>query len=328
MIHFIFSIFSIFTSPAYAHVGYVVGQNEFTENLGRDTLYFLSPLTRAENILLIAGTLAAVFVLYFLAWKIAPIRNRIVALRARLSTYQEYMPWILRLSLGIAFMGASVAQVLISPTLPHPGFIGIQLTIGFALLGGIAVVPAVILGLLLFIVAIAQKTYIVGNAELAASLLSLLILGGGRPGVDDLFGIPEWKVPQLKKYVPLLLRIGIGGALIFLSLYEKVLNPHVSDLVVAKYHLNEIIPVGAAMWVFAVGMIELAVGILIFIGFQTRLVSAIAFLVLIVTFFFFKEEVYSHVTLFGVLSVLFITGGGPLSIDSLFRRKTAIPLVP
>ncbi len=321
MIDTFFSFIKALATTTYAHVGYVVGENEFAQNLGHDTNYFLSPLTESRNLLLIFSTLAVVFVLYFLAWKIPAIKNRIIALRLRLDTYREYVPWILRLSLGIAFIGASVAQVLISPTLPHPGFVGMQLVIGFALLGGVAVVPAVILASILFIVAIAEKAYIIGNAELFAALLSLLILGGGRPGMDDLFGIPEWKVPHLKKYVPVLLRIGIGGALVFLSLYEKVLNPHVSDLVVAKYHLTTIIPVGAAMWVFAVGMIELAVGVLLFIGFQTRLVSAIAFLVLIVTFFFFKEEVYSHVTLFGVLSVLFITGAGPLSIDAVLRKR-------
>jgi uncharacterized membrane protein YphA (DoxX/SURF4 family) len=40
------------------------------------------------------------------------------------------------------------------------------------------------------------------------------------------------------------------------------------------------------------------------------------------TFFFFKEEVYSHVTLFGVLSALFITGAGPWSLDGLLKRKS------
>lgn len=311
----------LFTPEAYAHVGYVVGQNDFVNNLGTDSHYIFSPLSDPKNILLILGTIVLVFFAYFLAWKITPIRSWIIAIRLRLDTYDEFIPWILRLSLGIAFLGASVAQVLISPTLPHAGYAAVQLIVGFALLAGVLVGPASIAGLALFCVAIAQKTYIVGNLELAASLIVLLILGSARPGIDDLFGIPQIHFPSWKKYIPLLLRLGIGGALTFLALYEKVLNPHVSDLVVQKYALNSIIPVGAAMWVFAVGMIELFVGIFILIGFQTRLVTAVAFLVLIVTFFFFKEEVYSHVTLFGVLSVLFITGGGRWSLDALLKKR-------
>lgn len=324
MIQAILNTLSLLTTKVFAHVGYVVGQHDFDAHLGSDPGYFFSPLKDTSDILLILLTLVGVFVLYFLAWKIHWIRVRIIALRARLDTYGEYVPWILRLSVGIAFIGASAAHVLISPTLPHIGFAGVELIVGFALLSGIGLVPASVLGLVLFVSAVVQKPYIFGNTDLAVSILALLILGNARPGLDDLFGIPELKIKSLKKYVPVLLRLGIGGALVFLSLYEKVLNPHLSELVVQKYALDSIIPVGAAMWVFAVGMIELAVGFLILIGFQTRLVSAVAFLVLIVTFFFFKEEVYSHVTLFGVLSVLFITGAGPLSIDSLFRRRKVL----
>lgn len=317
----IIAFLSLFTTKASAHVGYVVGQSDFNANLGRDTNYFFSPLSNKNDLLMIFATLLGVFIVYFLAWKIKHIRNWIIAIKLRLDTYLEYVPWILRLSLGIAFIGASVAHVLISPTLKVGAFAGIELVVGFGLLSGFLVVPSAIVGIILYCVALSQNFYIAGNIEMAMSLIALLILGSTRPGVDDLLGVPHLHVEKFKKYVPLLLRLGIGGALVFLSLYEKVLNPHVSDLVVQKYNLMSIIPVGAAMWVFAVGMIELVVGLFILIGFQTRLVSAIAFLVLVTTFFFFKEEVYSHVTLFGVLSVLFITGGGAWSLDSLLKKR-------
>lgn len=312
---------SLFTTKAYAHVGYVVGQKEFAENLGRDNQYFFSPLSNKADLYMIFATLLGVFVLYFLAWKIKHIRNWIIAIKLRLDTYIEYVPWILRLSLGIALIGASVAHVLISPILKVGAFAGMELVVGFGLLSGFLVVPSVIVGIILYCVALSQNFYIAGNIEVAMSLIALLILGSARPGIDDLLGLPHIHIEKLKKYVPLLLRLGIGGALVFLSLYEKVLNPHVSELVVQKYNLINIIPVGAPMWVFAVGMIELAVGLFILIGFQTRLVSAIAFLVLVTTFFFFKEEVYSHVTLFGVLSALFITGGGAWSLDAVLKRR-------
>lgn len=322
MIHIFVLLFSLFTSTAHAHVGYVVSQNDFAANLGADPQYFFGALSNPLNIAMILGTLLGVFVLYFLAWRIKPVRNWIIALRMRLDGYTDFVPWILRLSLGIAFIGASVAGVLISPTLPNAGFAALQLAVGFALLAGFAVVPAVLAGIVLFMIAIFEKAYIIGNLEFGLSLVALLILGDARPGVDDLFGVPVLKLPRLKAYIPLLLRLGIGGALVFLALYEKVLNPHVSRLVVDAYGLNSIIPVGADMWVFAVGMIELAVGLFILIGFQTRLVTAIAFLVLVTTFFFFKEEVYSHVTLFGVLSALLVTGGGAWSLDYLLKKRS------
>lgn len=311
----------LFTSTAEAHVGYVVGQEEFAQGLGADPAYFLSPLTDTTNILLICATIIGVFILYFLAYRIGRVRVWIVGIRTKLESYNEFVPWILRLSLGIALMGASAAQVLISPTLPVAGFALIQLVVGFALLAGLLVVPVTLVGIGIYLYALSQKIYLVGNIELLFALITLLILGSARPGADDLIGIPQLRLPNLKKYVPTLLRIGLGGALTFLAIYEKVLNPHVSELVVQKFNLTQYIPVSAAMWVFAVGMIELAVGLFLLLGFQTRLTSIIAFFVLIVTFFFFKEDVYSHVTLFGILSALMITGGGPLSLDALFERR-------
>jgi hypothetical protein len=38
-------------------------------------------------------------------------------------------------------------------------------------------------------------------------------------------------------------------------------------------------------------------------------------------FFYFGKEVYSHVTLFSLLSVLFVTGRGKISIDSIFAKS-------
>jgi uncharacterized membrane protein YphA (DoxX/SURF4 family) len=104
--------------------------------------------------------------------------------------------------------------------------------------------------------------------------------------------------------------------MMFLAVYEKFLNPHLSEIVVYNYHLTSIIPVISEMWVLSAGIIEFLVGLFLFLGFKTRLTSAIAFIVFSLSFFYFGEEVYSHVTLFSVLSVLFVTGGVKLSIDN------------
>lgn len=321
MTNIIISFLSLFTNTAYAHVGYVIAENDFNSNLGNDTHYFLSPLSDSRNIFLILGTLVAVFVVYFLAYKITPIRSWIIALRSRLDTYMEFIPWILRLSLGIALIGASSAHVLISPLLHLGGFELLELVIGFMLLAGFLVVPSALAGMAVYAYALAHKFYLIGNIEMLFAFIALILLGSARPGADDLFGIAQVNFPKLKKFVPTILRLGIGGAMTFLAIYEKVLNPHVSVLVVEKFHLTSIIGVSPEMWVFAVGIIEIAVGLFLLIGFQTRLISVVAFLVLVTTFFFFKEDVYSHITLFGILSCLMISGAGPISVDSLFKRS-------
>jgi uncharacterized membrane protein YphA (DoxX/SURF4 family) len=132
--------------------------------------------------------------------------------------------------------------------------------------------------------------------------------------------IKHTPIKKWEKYIPLIGRLGLGISMTYLALYEKIFNPHLSELVVSKFHLTSAIGVSPAMWVLSAGIIEFAVGLFIIIGFHTRLTSAIAFVVVTTTFFFFKEEVYAHVTLFGMLSVLFITGGGHYSVDRAMGR--------
>lgn len=58
------------------------------------------------------------------------------------------------------------------------------------------------------------------------------------------------------------------------------------------------------------------------LGLFTRVSAGIAFIVLSLSFFYFGEDVSSHITLFGILSVLFVTQGGAWSLDKkLFRTN-------
>ena len=75
------------------------------------------------------------------------------------------------------------------------------------------------------------------------------------------------------------------------------------------------IPVPASLWVLGAGTVEFVLGVLLIIGLEVRLVSIVAFLVISLSFFYFKESVYSHVTLFGAISMLIVTGAGKCSVD-------------
>lgn len=309
----------VFFSKAYAHVGYVIEETELTQNLGLDFRFLFSALSEPKNIMLIIVTAIVFMLLYWLAHKNYFVHHKIVKINQKIATYKEYIPWILRLSLGIALIGAGTAGVLISPLLTIEGFAVVQTAIGFMLLAGFVLPFSTTLVLGLYIIAVINNHYILGNLELIAAAIALFLIDDARPGVDDILSFPRLIVKNAEKYTPFILRIGIGGAMIYLALFEKIFNPHISKIVVREYDLTSIIQVSEPMWVLAVGIIELIVGIFLLLGFKTRLTAVIAFFVLCLTFFFFKEEIFSHVTLFGVLSALFITGGGYLSIDEKYK---------
>lgn len=311
------------SSFVFAHVGYVVSEREIEKMAGTDFDFILGSLREPANLLLILVTIAAILLIYFFLKRSNWFISRVVIIGERAESYNELIPWMLRLGVGIALIGAGVAGVFISPALP--GFASLsflQILLGFLFLVGFLLAPAILFAFALFLIALYHDFYLFGNLDFFAALVALLILARPKPGLDDLLGISFFSpLKFLKEMVPLVLRIGIGGAMMFLAIYEKFLNPHLAEAVVHNYNLTSIIPVSAEMWVFSAGLIELAVGFLLLIGLHTRLVVVIAFAVLSLSFFYFGEGVYSHVTLFSVLSVLFVTGGGGTSMDRYFVEK-------
>lgn len=307
---------------SFAHVGYVVDQKSFDEAKGTDFQFLASAMEDPMNVELILITILAVLVVYYLGHKNFFLKKELNHIKKYASSYEDLVPWILRLSLGIALIGASSANMLVSPLLSTNGTIAlIELILGFLMLFGAFIEVTALITVLLFIVGIFAEPYLFGNLEFFGAALALMLIGNPRPGFDHIVGIKMVVSEKLRKlYIPIL-RISIGLALTFLAVYEKILNPHASELVVAKYNLTSAIAVSPEMWVFSVGVIELVVGLFLLIGFKTRLTSAIAFAVLVVTFFYFKEDIFSHVTLFGSLSVLFITGGGIWSIDKYLEKR-------
>jgi uncharacterized membrane protein YphA (DoxX/SURF4 family) len=208
----------------------------------------------------------------------------------------------------------------------YPGFATLEIVLGFLFLLGFLITPATIITLGLYIFALSKNIYLIGNLDMCALALSVLVFHSPRPGLDDMLGISLLHTLSIKRhYIAPVVRIGLGGAMIYLALFEKILNPHMSALVVSQYHLQHFINVTPAMWVLATGLIELVIGIALCIGLKTRLASIIAFIVISGTFFYFKESVTSHITLFGGLSILAIEGGGLWSVDQwISKRKNPV----
>ncbi|KKT34911.1 MAG: DoxX family protein [Parcubacteria group bacterium GW2011_GWA2_44_12] len=314
-----FLIASLFApSVAFAHVGYVIDRTDQERAKGIDLAFLFTAFHEYKIIALVLIACAVFLLLCFLASRHTTAKAFIKKVQIRGSGYEELIPWMLRLSVGIGLVGAGTSKVFISPSLNgFPEFAFIQTFLGFLILLGFLLSPALILAFFLFLWAFVKTSYMLGNIDFLAACMAIFALASSRPGLDHLLGIPFFpKILSLKNYVPLILRIGIGGAMIYLAFQEKMFNPHLSALVVEKFHLTDILPVSPALWVLGTGMVELAIGAAFLLGLYTRFVSAFAFIMLSLSFFYFGEDVYAHITLFAILSVLFITGAGNMSADT------------
>lgn len=303
----------------FAHVRYIATDAEQAALSSADFTLLFSPLKEPKYLMMIIATLIIIVVVYWFLEHNKYFHRWAEHMAHVGESYKSFVPWITRLSLGILLIGGATNGFLISPVLDTPiAWLNIvQLVIGFFLMAGFMTGISAIVALVLFIFALSKDPYLIGAFDVLGLIISLFVLDSRRPGVDDIVGIPDYlHIKRLRQYLPTILRIGIGIGMAYLAIVEKILTPQLAALVAENTGLVDVIPVSAMMWAFSAGVIEFIVGIILVIGWKTRLAAVAALVILSMSFFYFGEDVISHVTLFGTLSAVFILGVGKWGIDT------------
>ena len=116
---------------AHAHVGYVEPRSLLTFN--SDFVQFYSELISNPidvSLLVVISLLALVIIFSLFRVRVLKIFGQRLAEKAK--GYKTFVPWIIRLSLGIGLVGAGTSHLLISPTLPiSNAFISFEIFAGF-----------------------------------------------------------------------------------------------------------------------------------------------------------------------------------------------------
>jgi uncharacterized membrane protein YphA (DoxX/SURF4 family) len=324
---------------AGAHVKYVTEETANEDPLG----FLLGALSEPLNLaLLVGGGVGAVGVVAGYLW-FRPLRADFRAARRALRSYRDLVPWMLRLALGLPLVGAGYNGYLFSPVVTLPGAeVAVRLFgigVGFLLLFGLATRLVALAGLAGYLVALAAAPARVMLAfEYLPGFVAIILAGGGRPSADhmihrmadddrtlysDLDPLHTRLVEPFRRRIepyaslfPTVVRVGMGVAFVYLGLAEKLLAPGQAMAVVAKYDLTAVVPVSPELWVVGAGLTEIAVGLVLIAGFLTRGAAAVAFVLFTTTLFGLPDDpVLAHVSLFGLASVLMVTGSGPLALD-------------
>ncbi len=307
-----------------AHVRYV------TEGEAGDPIAFLAAvLGRVETWITFGiGGLAVIAVIWLLLAR-RPLAANWARFAERAWSYREMVPWMLRLSAGLVLIGAGLTGRVFAPDVAIAGWPTALLTaIGFVLLLGLAVRPAAIVGLGLYGAALVAAPHLLEIADVAGALGALVFLGPGVPSLDDLGRAAFPRAPgaeaatrpqpdaRYADVVPLLVRLGLGGAFVASGLVDKLLVPNQALATVDKYDLTRLIPVDPGLWVVGAAAVETALGLAILVGLFTRPAAMLAFAVLTLTLFGLPDDpVVAHVGLFGLSSVLVVLGAGRWSLD-------------
>ena len=333
----------VFIGAAAAHIEYVTPGGE-PQNV---VAFLTDALTTPFVIAILLGGFFVIVAGLAAYLTVRPFPADIAAFRSIMADYEDLLPWLFRLSMGMPLIGAGFGGYFFSPAvqLPYPTALRLfGITAGFLLLFGLATRVVAVGTLLLYLAVLPSQPGLLLAFEYVPGLAAVALLGGGRPSADALIArmadddrtvysdidpfyrrvaVPfAERIEPYTKLVPTLLRSGIGVAFIYLGITQKLLRPGESLAVVAKYNLTEVVPVAPELWVIGAGLTEALVGAMFLLGAFTRGFSLVAFGLFVTTLFGLPDDpVVAHISLFGLVSALLITGSGPYSVDSWLKTK-------
>jgi uncharacterized membrane protein YphA (DoxX/SURF4 family) len=283
--------------------------------------------------------------------RVRPAQRDVAVLRAAMADYRPYLPWLLRLSLGLPLVGAGFSGYFFSPVFEPASPVFVRLfgiTVGFLLLFGLATRLVAAVGLGAYLVGLALNPGLFLAVEYVPGFLAIVLVGGGKPSADHVIAslaadertlysridpfyrrlaVPlADRLSALQRFVPVVLRVGLGVAFVYLGVSQKLMRPGDALAVVAKYNLTAVVPVSPDLWVVGAGLTEAAVGIALILGLFTRAFGGVAILLFTTTLFGLPDDpVLAHISLFGLVSALLVTGAGPLSLDARLHQTTRAP---
>ena len=322
---------------ATAHVDYVVDEESGT--LGAAIQFVVETVSDPVNAaLLLAGAIGLIGLLA--GWiTVRPFARDIAAFRRAMAEYTDLVPWLLRISIGLPLVGAGFAGYYFSPAV-HIEARLFQIGIGFLLLFGLATRAVAVLGLVAYLGGLIADPHILLANEFVGGFLAIVLVGAGRPSADDVLqrvavtdGTVYGRVDPVHRaavwfkdlvgpyqaYLPTLIRLSLGLNFIYLGLVQKLMSPQSALAVVAKYDLTAVVPVPPELWVVGAGLTEMAVGLVLLFGLFTRGFALVAFSLFTTTLFGLPDDpVLAHLSLYGLVSVLLITGSGPIALDNQF----------
>jgi uncharacterized membrane protein YphA (DoxX/SURF4 family) len=282
--------------------------------------------------------------------RVLPFRTDFAVLRGTLRSYDDLLPWLARLAIGLPMVGAGFTGYLFSPVATAE-FLGLPLAavrlfgigIGFLLVFGFATRLAAGIGLVGYLVGLLLSPALLLALEFVPGLIAVMLLGGGRPSADHVFSrladadgtfyreidpVRETLHPvgdrlsKLTHLVPVVVRVGIGASFVYLGVVQKLFQPGQALAVVAKYNLTAVVPVSPELWVVGAALTETALGIALALGLFTRAGCGVAIFMFTTTLFGLPDDpVMAHVSLFGLVSVLIITGAGSYSLDQRIAER-------
>ncbi|MGI9212529.1 MAG: hypothetical protein ACR2HF_08655, partial [Methylococcaceae bacterium] len=322
----------IFPAIANAHERWVLTPEQITQlnALPKPSLYTEFSFTNVAMI--------SMFMLFILGWirlGFTGARELFPDLQARLASYGDHVPRILRVCLAWMMISSAFGleprtgvELLSSPTLfapdlelrlLDPGWAWLrwfEVLLGLSILFGIYVRFCAILLMLFGLLAgwLFGLGFLAYGGAILGSSLYLLLQGPGRhylplPTPAPLQGIQDWLAAQPRCRAQAIMRILTGFTMLYLGVTFKILQPNLAIGIITMYQVPLLSAAPEAFSLF-MALVEVSAGLLMIAGILLRPLS----LFLLFAFAFFAsllpETLTEHILFYGVMLSCFINSAG------------------
>ncbi len=247
---------------------------------------------------------------------------------SRLGRLAPYMPRLLAIHLGISLLAAAVGGHFLTHDLDMVGVTGgnalllLEGALGVWFITGVRLRPAALALVILgpFALLVTGPVDLLSAADVLGVAAFLAVL----PPSDDKFGCVQLDPRTLTRAL-MVLRLGVGTALITLAFAEKLANPALARQTLAQYPALDVfrlvglhLPVDA--FVTIAGATEVLFGLLVLSGAMPQLAVLVAGIPFNATLILFgATEMLGHLPVYGVFLTLLVYGSNPATAP-LVRR--------
>jgi NADH dehydrogenase FAD-containing subunit/uncharacterized membrane protein YphA (DoxX/SURF4 family) len=349
LILFGFVAFFIIAGQAMAHERWILSPDQIAEWNAHPWPKLYSELS-ALNV-----TMISLFLLFIVGWVwlgFTGARELFPDLQARLASYGDHVPRILRVCLGWMLLSSAFGMeprfgvsAFTSPTLFAPDLelrlLGpdwnwlrwTEVVLGLGILFGIYVrffaillIVMTLLGAWLF----GEAILAYAGAVIGASIY-LLMQGAGRhylplPTPPFLLGLQSWLEAQPRQRAQAIMRVLTGASVLYAGVYFKVVQPNLILGIISMHH----VPVmSAAPETFALlmALVEVSAGILIIAGILLRPLSVFFLFAFVLFAVVLPETVTEHMLFYGVMLSCLINGAGHWQLPQARDKAAEIVIV-
>ena len=309
---------------AQAHENYVLTKAEITADLAAKGPNVFSALQSAGNlrVAITVGICSAVGVILYFLFQYSALGQKFEAAINKLEGFGHV---ILRIALAASLLASANFNSFLGPEIPLTSIpFGIALkyflyVLGIMLLLGLwsEIVGTISLCILLLATWV-YKDYMLTYANYFGEFVALMLFGSRVFSVDGLvYKTKTWA----KKYHNLelaVIRITYGVSIMYPAITYKLLHAAVIIDIVKRYNLTQfhwLFPHDPLLISLGTGLAQVAVGLCLIFGFETRLNTLVTFVLLVMSVTYFKEAVWPHYILLALCLYLIINNGGDWSLD-------------